>query len=71
VNLSEELRQMSRRVATLAQVAALAEQPDLFTHAIDRRLKFLRQEIDQAAHELKNAAQKIEAPALSFSGEKE
>ena len=71
MTLTEELRSMSRRLAALTAIAALSEQPDLFTHAADRRLKFLQQEIQQAAHELKSHAAKIEAPALQFSGEKE
>lgn len=71
MSTSEELRSLARRLSTLAQIAALAEQPNLFHSAEKRRSNFLRDEIAQAAEELRLRVNHLEAPTLPLRGENE
>jgi hypothetical protein len=66
MTLSEELRSLSRQFATLAQIAASCEQPNLFHRVEKRRANFLRDELAEAAEKIQQRARLIESPGLDF-----
>jgi len=67
VTLTEELRSLSRQFATLAQIAASCEQPNLFHRIEKRRSNFIRDELTEAAEAIKARARLIESPGLDFT----
>jgi hypothetical protein len=71
VNLPTELRQAARWLATLANVAAALQQPNLFHRDEKRRAHFLADELVELAHKLQAMQQTIESPPLIEVREKE